>query len=385
MQPEVAPAAFVELLDFLPDAVIVCDRAGTIRYANRTTAAQFGYEPGDLVGRPIGALMPDRVRARHALELDAYFANPRARPMGAGLELTALRRDGHEFPVDIALAPLIHGADAFAIAVVRDLTERRALELRAKELETARQEIRHRDEILAIASHELRTPVGSMRLQTTMLQRVAREAANELRAIHERTGLASTELTSIGARVGKLEGYTRRLGRLIEQLLDSAHVRYGTLPLKLEDVDLSELTREAVESIREEIERSGSELMVQAESPVLGRWDPIRIEQVIANLLLNAAKFGAGQPIEITVAAASSRASVSVRDHGSGIAPEDQRRIFEQFERAVAVGGAIGLGLGLYLSRQIVEAHGGVISVSSALGGGSTFTVDLPRVAHSTD
>jgi protein-histidine pros-kinase len=385
MQPEVTPAAFVELLDFLPDAVIVCDRAGTIRYANRTTAAQFGYELGDLVGRPLGALMPDRVRARHALEFDAYFANPRVRPMGAGLELTALRSDGHEFPVDIALAPLSHGGDTFAIAVVRDITERRELERRAKELETAKQEIRHRDEVLAIASHELRTPVGSMRLQTTMLQRVAREAANELRAIHERTGLASTELSSIGSRVGKLEGYTRRLGRLIEQLLDSAHVRYGSVPLKLEDVDLSELTREAVETLREDVERSGSKLTVQAESPVLGRWDPIRIEQVIANLLLNASKFGGGQPIEIAVAADSSRACVTVRDHGSGIAPEDQQRIFEQFERAVAVGGAVGLGLGLYLARQIVEAHGGVISVSSALGGGSTFTVDLPRVAPSTE
>ena len=379
MHPGAAPPEFAELLDEMPDVVIVCDRLGTIRYANRTTAAQLGYEPDALVGRPLTVLMPDRFRARHMHHLDAYFASPRIRPMGLGLELTALRKDGLEFPVDISLAMLRAGAETFAIAVIRDISERRELERRTRELATAREEIRHRDEVLAIASHELRTPVGSMRLQTTLLQRVAREAAEELRGIHERTGVASAELSSIGDRVRKLEGYTSRLGKLIEQLLDSAHVRFGKLALKLEDADLAELTQEAIESVREDVERSGSHLTVRAESPVPGRWDPIRIEQVIANLLLNASKFGGGRPIEITVEADPSRARVSVQDHGPGIAPEDQKRIFEQFERAVAVGGTLGLGLGLYLARQIVEAHGGGISVVSALGGGSIFTVDLPR------
>ena len=381
-QPPLA-AAFVELLDSLPDAVIVCDRSGTIRYANRRTAALLGFDPQALIGRPLSVLMPDRFRLRHAAALDVYFAAPRVRPMGIGLDLTALRSDGRELPVDIALAPMRLGDEACAIAVIRDVSERRALEQRERELRAAESEIRHRDEVLAIASHELRTPVGSMRLQTSMLQRVAREAAGELRAIHQRTGVASRELTAIGDRVRKLEGYTRRLGRLIDQLLDSAHVRYGNLPLKVEDADLAELTREAVASLREEIERSGSPVTVQAVAPVRGRWDPIRIEQVIANLLLNATKFGEGKPIEVTVEADPSRARVAVHDHGAGIAPEDQQRIFEQFERAVAAGGALGLGLGLYIARQIVAAHGGQISVSSAIGAGSTFTLDLPRDAPS--
>ena len=381
-QPPLA-AAFVELLDSLPDAVIVCDRSGTIRYANRRTAALLGFDPQALIGRPLSVLMPDRFRLRHAAALDVYFAAPRVRPMGIGLDLTALRSDGRELPVDIALAPMRLGDEACAIAVIRDVSERRALEQRERELRAAESEIRHRDEVLAIASHELRTPVGSMRLQTTMLERVAKEAASELRAIHEHTGVASGELTAIGDRVRKLEGYTRRLGRLIDQLLDSAHVRYGNLPLKVEDADLAELTREAVASLREEIERSGSPVTVQAVAPVRGRWDPIRIEQVIANLLLNATKFGEGKPIEVTVEADPRAARVAVHDHGAGIAPEDQQRIFEQFERAVAAGGALGLGLGLYIARQIVAAHGGQISVSSAIGAGSTFTLDLPRDAPS--
>jgi two-component system sensor kinase FixL len=370
-----------DLLEFMPDAVIVCDRAGAIRYANRTTEALLGFAADELVGRPLSVLVPERHRARHALELETYFAAPRVRPMGLGLELSALRKDGRELPVDITLAPLQVGPERLVIASIRDVTERRTLEQRERELRRAEAEIRHRDEVLAIASHELKTPVGSMQLQTRMLERVAVETANELRAIHERTGLASRELDGIRARIGKVESYSRRLGRLVEHLLDSAHVRYGQLPLKVEETDLAELTREAVASIRDDVERSGSSLTIRAEGSIAGRWDPIRIEQVIANLLLNAAKFGQGRPITVTVEADPSRARVTVEDQGTGIAPEDQQRIFEQFERAAAVGSVFGLGLGLYISRQIVHAHGGVITVQSVPGSGSTFTVELPRAA----
>jgi two-component system, LuxR family, sensor kinase FixL len=369
----------LQLLEFMPDAVIVCDREGSIRYANRTTQALFGYEPAELVGRPLSVLVPDRFRAKHAIDMDSYFAAPRVRPMALGLRLVALRKDGSELPVDISLAPLQVGAEAYVIAAVRDISERRALEEREKQLKTAEEEIRHRDQVLAIASHELKTPVGSMNLQTRMLQRVAMQTASELNAIHERTGFAAKELDSIRGRVAKLESYSRRLARLIEQLVDSAHIHYGSLPLKVEDADLAELAREAVASLQDEVARSGSTVTILADAPITGRWDPIRIEQVIANLLLNAAKFGKGNPIRIAVDADPIAARVSVMDEGSGIAAEDQVRIFEQFERAAAAGGALGLGLGLYIARQIVLAHGGAISVRSAVGSGSTFTVELPR------
>ncbi len=370
----------LSLLEFMPDAVIVCDQGGSIHYANHTTQALFGYEPAELIGKPLSVLMPDRYRERHAIDFDSYFGAPRIRPMALGLELVGLRKDGYEFPVDISLAPLQVGADAYAIAAVRDITERRKIEDRERHVKAAEKEIRHRDEVLAIASHELRTPMGSLQLQARLLGRVAREAAKELSEIHERTGVAARELESIQGRVGKLESYSQRLMRLVDQLLDSAHARYGTVPLKLEESDLTALTREAVASLRDEVERSGSSVTVQAEAPVPGRWDPIRIEQVIANLLLNAAKFGQGRPIEVSVEADAVHARISVEDHGTGIAPEDQERIFERFQRAVAAGTALGLGLGLYVTRQIVRAHGGAISVRSAVGAGSTFTVELPRI-----
>ena len=369
----------LQVLDLMPDVVILCDRAGSIRHVNRTIQTLFGYEPAELVGAPIDVLIPARYRAAHSMQLESYFAAPRARPMGLGLELTALRKDGHEFPVDISLAPLQIGGDTYSIAAVRDITERKTLEQRERQLRAAEEEIHNRDKILAIASHELRTPVGSMQLQVGLLQRAATATATELNAIRDRTGGAAKELDSIRDRMVKLEGHARRLGRLIEQLIDSAHVRFGQLPLRVEDTDLTQLTHEAVASLRDEIVRTGSELTVHAEAPVPGRWDPIRIEQVIANLLANAAKFGQGKPITVTVEGDPDRARVSVEDQGPGIARDDHERIFEQFERATTAGSVLGLGLGLYIVRQIVQAHGGAIRLRSSLGSGSTFTVELPR------
>ncbi len=219
--------------------------------------------------------------------------------------------------------------------------------------------------MLTIASHELRAPVGSMQLQLGMLQRAATDTVDDLNAMRE--------------RMARIDRNARRLARLVDDLLDVSHIRFGELPLRFEETDLADLTREAIASLREEVERSGSQLTVRAEAPVQGRWDPVRIEQVIANLLLNAAKFGRGKPITVSVDGDPDRARVAVADEGVGIAPEHHERIFERFERAIATGGAVGLGLGLYIARQIVQAHGGAILLRSSVGAGSTFTVDLPR------
>jgi two-component system sensor kinase FixL len=366
-------------LDFVPDAVIAINRDGTIRFANRTTEQMFGYARNELVGVPLEVLIPSRFRAAHRAHTAGYFTAPRTRPMGIGMRLTALRKDGHEFAVDISLAPLDLGSETLAVAAVRDATERVAFEERERQLRRAEQEIRERDEILTIASHELRAPVGSLQLQIGMLQRVASTTANDVGQLRDALSRTATDLDGMRERMGKVERQARRLARLIEQLLDASHVRTGSFPLKLEDTDLADLTRETVASLREEVERTGSALTLVADTPVLGTWDPIRIEQVIANLLLNAAKFGRGNPITVNVDGNEALARVSVTDEGIGIAPEDHDRIFLPFERAVAIGGVIGLGLGLYIAGKIVDAHGGSLSLRSVAGEGSTFRVELPR------
>ena len=384
----------LDALEFMPDAILVTGPDGSMRYVNRATEALFGYERTELLGKPVEILIPARFRPQHRLHRQDYAVTPRVRPMGMGLELRGLRKDGKEVSVEISLAPLQVGAEMFTVTAVRDVSERKQIEERARQLEKIREEIRQRDEVLAIASHELRAPVGIVQLQVGILRRAAADTVNELTAMRERMGSTAADLTAMRERMGttaadlntmrermgRIERHTRQLSRLIEQLLDATHMQHGAMQLKLEDTDLAELTRETVGNLLDEIERTGSYVKVEASGPVSGRWDPLRIEQVIGNLLLNASKFGEGKPITVSVEGDPDQARVVVTDRGTGISPSDQARVFERFERAVAAGSVVGLGLGLYIARKIVEAHGGQIQLQSTIGEGSTFTVELPRV-----
>src|SRR5689334_9639986 len=149
----------LEALEYVPDAIVVVGRDGAIRHVNKAAEDLFRYRRADLVGRPIEALVPARFRTQHRAERAGYAAAPHVRPMGVGLELRALRSDGTELSVEISLAPMMLGDEPCTITVTRDVTERKLLEQRARELVQAKEEIRQRDEVLAIASHELRAPV----------------------------------------------------------------------------------------------------------------------------------------------------------------------------------------------------------------------------------
>jgi signal transduction histidine kinase len=216
-----------------------------------------------------------------------------------------------------------------------------------------------REEFLSVASHELRTPLSALVLQLGDLQRVADQ--DRLRSKVERV-----------ARV------TDRMVRLVDDLLDVSRIRAHRVELQTDDCDLAELTRDVVDRTAEQARRHGCELNLAASEPVIGRWDRNRLEQVIGNLLSNAIKYGSGKPVEVAVSQGGGTAAVTVRDHGIGVARADQQRIFARFERGVPMQNFGGLGLGLYIAREIVAAHGGAIRVTSEPGQGACFTVELP-------
>jgi signal transduction histidine kinase len=170
-----------------------------------------------------------------------------------------------------------------------------------------------------------------------------------------------------------------RLTRLIDELLSVSRLQAGQVHLELEEVDLAAATRDVVEHFREEAARFRSPVLIQADTPVEGRWDRVRLEQVITNLLANAIKFGNHKPVELSVTSEGGIARLSVRDHGIGIAPDRLPHVFERFERAVSVREYGGLGLGLYITHEIVSALDGAIHVDSTPGVGTCFTVLLPR------
>jgi signal transduction histidine kinase/tetratricopeptide (TPR) repeat protein len=226
--------------------------------------------------------------------------------------------------------------------------------------------VRRRDDFLSIAAHELKTPLTSLQLHLQGLMTRMRQTVESLPPERVASKLESANLQ------------TQRLGRLVNELLDISRVAQGQLLGKLEEVDLVALARGVIERSREALARAECPVELCASGGVVGRWDAMRLEQVVGNLITNAMKYGAGKPIELTIESDKTHARLRVRDWGIGIAPEDTERIFERFERAVSVRHYGGFGIGLWLVREIVQALGGSVTVESSQGQGSTFIVTLP-------
>ncbi|NOK12885.1 ATP-binding protein [Corallococcus exercitus] len=224
------------------------------------------------------------------------------------------------------------------------------------------QALRARDDFLSVAAHELRTPLAAFQLNLELVER----------------GLGRDAPPKALERLKQARSFIRRLAMLVDVLMDVSQITSGRLKLTRTDVDLGDLLVEVTRFAEEEARRDGTPLTVDVKGPVLGTFDPSRISQVVHNLVANALKFGRGRPVDVTLQPDGEVVRLSVVDHGIGIKPEDRERIFERFERAVSTHHYGGLGLGLWVSRQVVEAHQGRIDVEDTPGGGTTFRVTLP-------
>lgn len=229
------------------------------------------------------------------------------------------------------------------------------------------QAVRTRDDFMSIVAHEVRTPLNGLILET------------QLRKMHlARDNAAAFTLDKMHAMVDRDERQIKSLIRLIEDMLDVSRIRTGKLSIRPKRVDLSTLVHDVLHNFSRQFDAVEASVSLDAAQPVIGNWDEFRIEQVISNLLTNALRYGAKSPISVRVYSEGGQALVDVQDQGIGISEANQKRIFQQFERVSAKHAVAGLGLGLFISEQIVAAHGGTITVQSRIGEGALFRVCLP-------
>jgi signal transduction histidine kinase/CheY-like chemotaxis protein len=231
----------------------------------------------------------------------------------------------------------------------------------------ARLAVAARDEFLSIAAHELKTPIAVLQLK---LQQVE---------VKQQASLCGTCEHAVPADYRGAARQIARLGELVQALLDVSRIVASEVKLEHAEFDVCDVARDTIERLGDLASRSRTPIVLRCAEPVRGVWDRLALERIFGNLLSNALKFGAERPVEVRIGAEGEHAVIEVEDHGLGVAPEDVDRIFDQFERAVSSRHFGGLGLGLYVTRRLVEQHGGSIAVESRVGEGSLFRVRLPR------
>ncbi len=340
-------------------AIFMVDPEGNVASWNQGASRITGYQEDEILGQPLARFYLPEESARaaeHLREAAAYG--------GHRTEGFRLRKDGTRFWAESTLHPIREAGVLLGYStIIRDSSERKQF------LDDLREAVRARDEFMSIASHELRTPLTSLQLQIENLKRAA-----------SKLGSLPQVAKDVGSRVEVIARQSRRLTGLINSMLDVNRITSGRVVLTRESFDLCELVRDIVERAQDSIRLSGCALKMAIDGQLVGSWDRARIEAAISNLLSNAIKYGARKPVELSAKRAGDRVRVVVRDQGIGIPASEQARIFRRFERAVPEKHYGGFGLGLWLARQAVEAHGGSISVESREGKGSTFTIDLPML-----
>jgi PAS domain S-box-containing protein len=341
-------------------AIFRLDPDGSVATWNAGAERIKGWRAGEIVGQHFSRFYPPEDLAAGKPAQELRLAGEHGRYQDEGWRI---RKDGTRFWADVVITALRTPSGELSgfTKVTRDLTERREAEAERLRLAHAEEAVRLRDEFLSIAAHELNTPLASLHLQLQGLLRLGSELDPR-----------------VARKAGRALRSSLRLGELVADLLDSSQLATRHLELRREPFALADAVRQVADRLREPAAAAGCVLTVSIDDEAPGVWDRLRVEQVVTNLLANAVKYAAATPIRLRVGREAGEAVLSVEDRGPGIPEEALTRIFGRFERAVPVHHYGGLGLGLYVSREIVSAHGGSIAAQNLPGGGARFTVRLP-------
>jgi PAS domain S-box-containing protein len=376
------------VIESVPNGILMIDSAGSITLANTPATKLFGYERADLVGQSVEILLPPASRTLHPGKRNGFFLDPRARAMGTGRDLFAVRRDGSEFPVEVALNPIEIDGEASVLCSIVNIAERKlaekktlqvaqmragflGLEVRNLEIERAN---RLKSEFLTNMSHELRTP-----LHTVI-------GFSELLA-EETQGPLNVDQTRFIQHIHK---DAQHLLALINEILDLSKIEAGKMELSRETIDLNGVIEDAVSTIHPQCSAKSIHIRIRAPGAIFVNGDRLRLRQILYNLLSNAVKFTLeGGRIRVDITRDSGFAEISVNDTGIGIPEHEHKSIFDKFHQVApaATGLREGTGLGLPITKQLVEAHGGQIRLESGPGKGSRFIFTIPLAAdeHAPD
>jgi len=399
-----------ELFEYATESIIVTDKEGSIRLVNPATEKLFGYATGELIGKNVEFLMPERFAARHVHHREGYHHNPHPRSMGMGMDLYAKKKDGSEFPVEISLSPFESDGKHFVIAFVIDITRRKMIELEninhQKKLESITQElkvineklegkVRDRTKVLqealteieksrmelsealekekelnelksrflSMASHEFRTPLTTILSSAALINEYAKSEQQEKRTRH----------------VDRIKSAVNNLNDILSDFLSLSKIEEGKVMAEYKKFNLKALADEVSNDMKN-LRRDGQEIICLHKGSEEVELDPKLVRNIMINLVSNALKFsGEHKKIRLTTVAGKKDTTIEVQDEGMGISREDQEHLFERFFRGHNATNIQGTGLGLNIISKYVELMNGKIEMESELEKGTTFRIILPK------